>query len=215
VGSLLYVAHVAAIAIFLAFLLLVVANLIEIALYFASPTLLAALAVFPFEPVRQTELSPAAIARIANGPGYQGASAVFAPMAAQVPNSIVSVLGLGEKVDADTHVVHASPTKDEIVVRLAWRFLGGRSYGLVRFRLKVEQGSLRVHSAFLPIPFWGYVLTLPVITIGALAVDARYTLIAFVLVFAAGANSLFAWFRLKPLAQLVVAQLETDAKQLR
>jgi uncharacterized membrane protein YagU involved in acid resistance len=205
----------AALAIFAAFLFLTVSSVVEIVLYFVSPTTLAGLAVFPFEPPRKTSLSPTALQRIARGPEYQGASAAFAPTEVQVPNSIVSALGLASKVDADTHIVYASTLNDQVVVRLAWSFMGGRSYAIVRLRLQIEQGELIIRSAFLPVPLLAYVVSLPVVALGAVVADPHYAALAFVLVIAALANSLFAWFRLKPLAQLVARSLESDALALQ
>lgn len=210
----------------LGFGLLFVGIAVEMALYFGATSALGRLALVPFGAPRSIDLGPAAqeilsgqraASRATEGLPREGGDYRSAPAApAAVRESIVAVLGYPPKVDADTHIVYADPARDELVVRLPFKFFGSRTYGLVTLKLVFDGHRVQMRGAYLPMPGLSYVAALVILTAGSLLASSVEALILpGALALGLLINGLISWFRLRGPVEAMRMQLESALYSLR
>ncbi len=210
----------------LGFALLFIGVSVEMLLYFFGTGALGRLALLPYGEARSIDLGPAAqeilsgrraALRATEGLPREGVDYRSPPAApAAVRESIVTVLGYPPKVDAETHIVYADPARDELVVRLPFKFFGSRTYGLVTLRLAFDGQRVQLRGAYLPMPGLSYVAGLVILTAASLlASSAEALVLPGALSLGLIINGLISWFRLRGPVSAVRMQLESALYSLR
>ncbi len=210
----------------LGFGLLFVGIAVEMPLYFFGTGVLGRLALVPFGTPRSIDLGPAAqeilsgrraAARASEGLPREGGDYRSPPAApTAMRESIVRALGLAPKVDADTHLVYADPARDEVVVRLPFKFFGTRTYALVTIKLSFDGHRVQMRGAYLPMPGLSYVAALLVLTLAALlGPGLEALLLPGALLLGLLINGVISWFRLRGPVESMRMQLESALYSLR
>lgn len=210
----------------LGFALLFIGASVEMLLYFFGTGTLGRLALLPYGEARSIDLGPAAqeilsgrraASRANEGLPREGGDYRSPPAPpSAVRESIVAALGYPPKVDADTHLVYADPARDELVVRLPFKFFGSRTYGLVTLKLVFDGQRVQLRGAYLPMPGLSYVAALVVLTAGALlASSVEILILPGALLLGLLINGLISWFRLRGPVDAVRMQLESTLYSLR
>ncbi len=208
-----------------AFLVLVAGSLLETVLYFFATPFLARFAFIPLGthtidvgPAGQELLSGRKAAALAaegmprEAAGYR--SAPLAPVAQA--EGIVETLGFPSTEEQDSHIVYATPTRNEIAMRLPFKFFGTRTYGVVCTKLAFDGHKITVANRFLPVPSLSYALASIMFLIAAVAGSAVDGVV-FPLVFlvALAINGVISYFRLRGPLQMLRLRLESDIYALR
>jgi hypothetical protein len=210
----------------LGMVILFVGSGLETLLYFFASPVLARLAFFPMGqsppfdvgPAGQDVLSGRRTAALATdglpreSPGYR--EAPTAPLA--VPESIVAHLGIAPKEESDSHFVYGVPSREEIVVRLPFKFFGSRTYGLVRMKLAFDGHKVTVKSTFLPVPSVSYAASSLVFLLSTLGggMGAEALMFPGVILVALVINGAISWFRLRGPLQMLRMRIEGGVHSL-
>jgi hypothetical protein len=210
----------------LGFGVLIFGSAVETLLYFFATPLLGRLAFIPMGgppvdvgPGGQEVLSGRRAAALATegmpreAAGYRDAPA--APLAR--PESVVERLGFLPKEEADSHFLYGVPARDELTLRLPFKFFGSRTYGLVHTRLRFDGHKVSVTSRFLPVPSLAYGLSSLFFLGAGLGEGLHGEALVFPGIFlvAAFINGVIAYFRLRGPYQMVRMRLEGGLYSLR
>jgi hypothetical protein len=210
----------------IAFALLIFGACVETVLYFFGTSILGRAAFLPYGEARVVDLGPAAqevlsgrrAVALANEGRPREPSDYRSPPKAPtpVPQSVLGTLSFAPKMDGESHISYADHERDELVVRLPFRFFGTRTYGLVRIRLAFDGHRVSVKGAFLPVPGLTYLLALALLTMAAM-VAGKVDLLIFPAVMGAALliNGLISWFRLRGPVEGVRMQIESGLYSLR
>ena len=211
----------------LGILVLLAGSGVETLLYFFATPLLARFAFLPMTqtsaidvgPDGQEVLSGRKTAALATeglpreAAGYRDAPA--APLA--VRESIVEHLGIEPETETDSHILFGVPARDEIVMRLPFKFFGSRSYGLVRMKLGFDGHKVTVKSTFLPVPSVSYAFATVFFLVSAIGEGMGAEALVFPGVFlvAMVINAVISWFRLREPLLMVRMRIEGGLYSLR
>lgn len=208
-----------------AFLVLVAGSLLETVLYFFATPFLARFAFVPIGthaidvgPAGQELLSGRKAAALAaegmprEAAGYR--SAPLAPVAKA--EGIVETLGFPFTEEQDSHIMYATPARNEIATRLPFKFFGSRTYGVVRTKLSFDGHKITVVNRFLPVPSLSYGLATVMFGIAAIAGSSEVgALFPVVLLVALAINGVISYFRLRGPLQMLRLRMESDIYALR
>jgi hypothetical protein len=207
--------------------MLVFGSGLETLLYFFATPILARFAFLPMGhsppidvgPEGQEVLSGRKTAALATdglpreAAGYREAPA--APLA--VAESIVGHLRISEKEESDSHFVYGIPSREEIVMRLPFKFFGSRTYGLVRMKLSFDGHKVTVKSTFLPVPSVSYGVSSLFFVLAAMGDGMGAEALTFPGIFLVAMliNGAISWFRLRGPMQMLRMRIEGGVYSLR
>lgn len=198
---------------------------LETLLYFFATPVLARAAFFPLGEISidigrvgQELLSGRqAAALLAEGlpreaMGYRSAPA--APVA--IPESIVARLGVSPVEESDSQFLYGVPARDELVLRLPFKFFGSRTYGLVRTRLAFDGHKVVLKSHYLPVPSLSYGLASVFLLVAAAVSGQGFQALFFLgaLLFALVFTGVISWLRLRGPRQALRARIEGRLRAL-
>lgn len=207
-------------------LVLMAGSGLETLLYFFATPVLARAAFLPLGgspidvgPVGQEILSGRQAAALSaeglprEASGYR--SAPTAPLA--IPESIVARLGVSPVEESDSHFVYGVPSRDEIVMRLPFKFFGSRTYGLVRTKLAFDGHKVVVKSHYLPVPSLSYGLSCFFFLFAAFGNGMGVEALFFpgVLLLVLFITGVISWFRLRGPMQSLRMRIEGGVYSLR
>lgn len=211
----------------LGILVLLAGSGVETLLYFFATPLLARIAFLPMTqtapidvgPEGQEVLSGRKTAALATeglpreAAGYRDAPA--APLA--VRESIVEHLNIARVEETDSHFVYGVPARDEVVMRLPFKFFGSRTYGLVRMKLGFDGHKITVKTKFLPVPSVSYAIATLFFLVSAAGEGMGTEALIFPGVFlvAMVINAVISWFRLRQPLLMVRMRVESGLYSLR
>jgi len=208
-----------------AFVVLVLGSIAETGLYFFATPALARLAFVPLGtftadigPEGQELLSGRKAAALAmEGMPRETTSYREGPAAPLAKaESIVEALRFEPREETDATLVYSTPSRDEVVVRLPFKFFGTRTYGLARTKLVFDGHRVTATTRFLPVPSLSYALATLFFFAGTATTTLEIALAApaFLLVVLA-VNGLISYVRLRGPLQMLRLRIEGGLHSLR
>jgi hypothetical protein len=131
-------------------------------------------------------------------------------------DGIVAALGMPPELETDDYCAYADAVRNEVVIRISFRWFERRAFGLVRYRMQKVQDGVLVTSTYMPIPgnsyyVGGFVLALGILVSGHAAMLPILFIFGFV-----GAMQIFLSKRaLEQPALAIFSQIERGLRDLK